>query len=196
MKMIPKNTSKLMRFLLRNIEKNGYNINQIAKFLNISVGSSFKILKDLERNKIVIAQTIGNAVYFNLDLDNPETVKLCELLLLEEKRQLTSYAKVYGEALQYFKEAELIVLFGSILTKKEFNDVDVLFVTNKAKEASDFCLEISKIRTKPVVPLILKKGDLIKELKNRREAIVSLIREGIILKGESVFIEVIKNARK
>ena len=185
-----------MRFLLRNIEKNGYNINQIAKFLNISVGSSFKILKDLERNKIVIAQTIGNAVYFNLDLDNPETVKLCELLLLEEKRQLTSYAKIYGEALQDFKYAELIVLFGSILTKKEFNDVDVLFVTNKAKEASDFCLEISKIRTKPVVPLILKKGDLIKELKNRREAIVSLIREGIILKGESVFIEVIKNARK
>ncbi len=194
--MIPKNTAKLMRFLLRNIEKNGYNINQIAKFLKISVGSSFKILKDLERRKIATTQTIGNATHFNLDLNNPETVKLCELLLLEERRQLTGYAKIYGELIQNFRDAELIVLFGSILTKREFNDVDVLFVTNKAKEASDFCLEASKIRTKPIVPLILKKGDLVRELKNRREAVTSLIREGAVLKGESAFIEVIKNAKK
>src|SRR3989338_9445843 len=158
--MIPKNTAKLIRFLLRNIERFGYNINQIAKYLKISVGSSFKILKDLEKNKIVTSQTIGNAVNHNLNLDNPETVKLCELLILEEKRQLSGYAKLYSESLQEFEKAELIILFGSILTKKEFNDVDVLFVANKSKEVNDFCLELSKIRTKPVVPLILKKQDL------------------------------------
>ena len=88
------------------------------------------------------------------------------------------------------------MLFGSILKKKEFNDVDVLFVTKKTKEVTDFCLELSKIRTKPVVPLILEKQDLIKELKNRKEAILSLIKEGTVLKGESVFVEVIKNAKK
>lgn len=196
MKMIPKNTAKLIRFLLRNIEKYGYNINQIAKFLKISVGSSFKILKDLERNKIVTAQNIGNAVNYNLNLDNPETVKLCELLILEEKRQLSGYAKLYSESLQEFEKAELIILFGSILTKKEFNDVDVLFVTNKSKEVNDFCLELSKIRTKPIVPLILKKEDLIKEIKNRKEAILSLIKEGVVIKGESVFVEIIKNVKK
>jgi len=194
--MIPKNTAKLIRFLLRNIDRFGYNINQIAKYLKISVGSSFKILKDLEKNKIVTAQTIGNAVNHNLNLDNPETVKLCELLLLEEKRQLSGYAKLYSESLQEFEKAELIILFGSIFKKKEFNDVDVLFVANKSKEVNDFCLELSKIRTKPVVPLILKKQDLIKELKNGKEAILSLIKEGIILKGESVFVELIKNAKK
>ena len=194
--MIPKNTGKLVRFLLRNIEKHGYNINQIAKFLKISVGSSFKILKELERNKMVTAQTIGNAINYNLNLDNPETVKLCEFLILEEKRQLSGYAKLYSESLQEFGKAELIILFGSILTKKEFNDVDVLFVTNKSKEVNNFCLELSRIRTKPIVPLILKKEDLIKELKNRKEVILSLIKEGIILKGESVFVAVIKNAKK
>ena len=68
--------------------------------------------------------------------------------------------------------------------------------TITSKEVNDFCLELSKIRTKPVVPLILKKQDLIKELKNRKEAILSLIKESIILKGESVFVEVIKNAKK
>lgn len=196
MKMIPKNTSKLIRFLLRSTEKTGFNINQIAKSISISVGSSFKILKDLEKNKIVVAQVMGNAVYYNLNLDNPEAVKLCELFILEEKRHLTGYARLYGESIQEFDKAELILLFGSILTKKEFNDVDVLFVTNKPKEASDFCLELSKLRTKPVVPLILKKEDLIKELKNKKEAILSIIKEGVILKGESVFMEIIKNAKK
>lgn len=194
--MIPKNTAKLLRFLLRNTEKIGYNSNQIAKFLKISVGSSFKILKDFEKDTIVTAQAIGNAVYYNLNLDNSETSKLCELLLLEEKRHLIGYAKLYAESIKEFDKADLIVLFGSVLTKKEFNDVDVLFVTNKVKEVHAFCLEISKIRTRPVVPLILNKEDLIKELKNRKEAIVSLIKEGIILKGESVFVEIIKNAKK
>jgi predicted nucleotidyltransferase len=193
--MMPKNTTKIVRFLLRNTEKTGFNINQIAKAVKISVGSSFKILKDLEKNKIVSSKNIGNAYYFNLNLDNAEAVKTCELLLLEEKRQLTGYSKLYGESLQNFDKAELIILFGSVLNNKEFNDVDVLFVTNKVKEVSNFCLELSKIRTKPVVPLILKKEDLIKELENGKEAILSIIKEGVVLKGESVFVEVIKNAK-
>lgn len=196
MKMIPKNTAKIVRFLLRNIEGYGYNINQIAKYLGISVGSSFKILKDLEKDKIVASQIIGNALNYKLNLDNPEAVKLCELLLLEEKRLLSGYAKLYSEALQGFEKAELIVLFGSVLARKDFKDVDVLFVANKSKEVTDFCLELSKVRTKPVVPLVLKKEDLVRELRNKSESVLSLIKEGVILRGGSVFVDVIKNAKR
>ena len=193
--MLPKNTAKIIRFLLRNTEKTGHNINQIAKAIKISVGSAFKILKELEKNNIVSAQSMGNAHYYMLNLSNNETVKICELLLLEEKRCLTGYARLYGESLQNFNKADLIMLFGSILTNREFNDVDVLFVTNNVKEVNKFCLELSKIRTKPVVPLILKKKDFTYELRNRKEAIMSIIKEGVILKGESTFVEVIKNAK-
>lgn len=193
--MIPKNTARIIRFLLRNTKKTGYNINQIAKSVKISAGSSFKILKNLERTKIVTPQAMGNAIYYILNLDNQETVKLCELLLLEEKRCLRGYAKLYSESIQHFDKAELIILFGSVLTKKEFNDVDVLFVTSRIKDVNTFCLDLSKVRTKPVVPLILKKEDLINELKNMKEVIISIFNEGIVIKGESVFIEVIKNAQ-
>ena len=92
-----------------------------------------------------------------------------------------------------FKDAELIIIFGSVLRGKEFNDVDVLFLTNQTKKVTDFCLEISKVRTKPVVPLIMKKEDLIKAMKNKKEAILSMIKEGVVLRGESIFVEVIKN---
>lgn len=193
--MASKNTSRIIRLLLRNTEKIGYNINQVAKALKISIGSSFKILKELEKNKIIIPQAIGNAKYYTLNLDNPETNKLCELLILEEKRQLKGYPKLYAESLQEFSKAELIILFGSLLTKKEFNDIDVLFVTDKVKEVNAFCLELSKTRTKPIVPLILKKEGLIKELKSGKNSIMAIIKEGIILKGESVLLEVIKNAK-
>ncbi|HED06114.1 MAG TPA: ArsR family transcriptional regulator [Ignavibacteria bacterium] len=193
MKMIPKNTIKIMNYLLRNFELS--NINQISKKLKISVGSVFKILNKLEKNNIVLVRKIGNASYYSINLKNQEAIKLSELILLEEKRNLKGYSKIYADEIKDFKNANLIILFGSILKNKEFNDVDILFVTNKVKEVNKFCLEISKIRTKPLVPLILKKSDLIKEIKNKRESILEIIKTGVIIKGESVLLEVVKNVK-
>ena len=191
--MIPKNTEKIVLFLLKNIDELGYNINQISKLNNISVGSAFKILKELEKNKILLKKEINNASHYKLNLNNCETVRLCELLLLGEKRNLKGYAKVYADEIMRFEQADFIILFGSVLQRDDFNDVDVLFVTNQVKKVNDFCLEISKVRTKPVVPLILKKDDLIKEIKQKKESVLDMIRKGVVLKGESMFVEVTKN---
>ena len=191
--MIPKNTAMIVMFLLRNTDKFGYNINKIAKLNNISVGSAFKILKELEKDKLIIKNEISNASHYTLNFDNPETTKLCELLLLAEKRSLKGYAKLYADDIIKFKDAEMVVIFGSVLRGKDFNDVDVLFITNQVKKVNNFCLEISKVKTKPVVPLIMKREDLIKALKQKKEAIINLMKEGIVLKGESLFLEVMKN---
>ena len=191
--MIPKNTAKVIMYLLRNTDEFGYNINQIAKLNKISVGSAFKILKELEKGKIIIKREISNASYYKSNFDNPETTKLCELLLLAEKRNLKGYAKIYADEVIKIKDVEMILIFGSVLKGNEFNDVDVLFITNQIKKVNDFCLEIFKIRTKPIVPLIMKQEDLIKAMKQRKEAILSIVRDGIVLKGESIFVEVIKS---
>ena len=191
--MIPKNTKKIILYLLRNLEL--VNINQISKKLNISVGSAFKILKELERNNIVSSESLGNAKFYKINLENQETIKWSEILLLEEKRNLKGYSKIYSDEIQNFEHAELIILFGSVLNKKDLNDVDVLFITDKAKETTKFCLNLSKIRTKPIVPLVLKKEDLIKEIKNKKEVILNIIKTGIILKGESLFLEILKDAK-
>lgn len=188
------NESRIMRFLLRNHAKPGFNINTIAKTLGISVGSAFKILKGLEKKGITSVEKLGNACFYSLSLGNEETAKICELLLIEEKRHLAGHARLYAEDIKKFDRAELIVMFGSVLRKKEFNDVDALFVTGKAKDVSQFCLGISKTRTKPVVPLILKKEDAIRELKEGKGVMQTIIKEGIVLRGESVFVEIIRNA--
>ena len=191
--MMPKNTTKVIMYLLRNINEFGYNINQIAKLNKMSVGSAFKILKELEKNKIIIKKEISNASHYRLNFDNPEATKLCELLLLAEKRNLKGYAKIYADEVIKFKDAEMIIIFGSVLKGKEFNDVDVLFITNQPKKVNNFCLEISKVRTKPVVPLIMEQEDLIKAMKLEKEAILSIMKEGIVLRGESIFVEVVKH---
>ena len=192
--MIPKNTKKIILYLLRNLEL--VNINQISKLLDISVGSSFKILKELEKNNIALSFDLGNAKFYQINLNNEETIKWCEILLSEERRNLKGYSKVYAEEIQKFEHAELIILFGSVLNNKDFNDVDVLFITNKPKEVTKFCLSLSKVRTKPVVPLILKKEDLIKEIKNKKEVVLNILKTGVILLGESAFIEVLKNVKQ
>src|SRR3989339_266882 len=192
--MIPKNTKKIILYLLRNLEL--VNINQISKLLDISVGSAFKILKDLEKNNIVLSSSLGNAKFYQINLNNEETIRWCEILLSEERRNLKGYSKIYADEIQKFEHAELIILFGSVLSNKDFNDVDVLFITNKPKEVTKFCLNLSKIRTKPVVPLILNKDDFIKEIKNHKEVVLNILKTGIILSGESVFLEILKNAKQ
>jgi DNA-binding transcriptional ArsR family regulator/predicted nucleotidyltransferase len=192
--MTSKNTKKIVLYLLRNLEL--ININQLAVKTNISVGSAFNILKVLEKNNIVISKKLGNAIFYSLNLDSEETIKLAELFLMEELRTLKGYSKIYGEEIGGFKNSELIILFGSVLGNKDFNDIDVLFISDNAKEVSKFCLDLSKIKTKPIVPIVMEKEEIIREIKNKNPAVIDIIRTGIILKGESIFIDILKNAKK
>lgn len=194
MKMIAKNTKKILLYLLKNLEL--ININQISKRLGVSVGSAFKILKGLEERDIVSSLNLGNAKFYKINFENEETIRLCELLLIEERRAAKGYVKLYIDEIKKFENAELTILFGSILENKDFNDVDVLFITGKLKEVTKFCLDLSKIRTKPIVPLILKKQDFIREIKNKKEVILNIIKTGIVIKGESILLEVLKNVKQ
>jgi len=191
---ISKNTNKVIDFLLRNIGKVGFNVNQLSKNIKISVGSAHKILHELKKEEIVIITDMKSSIYYKLNLNNPDTIDICKLILRENKKHLPSYIKIYVEEIEKFKEAEIIILFGSILDKKDFNDVDVLFITNKIKEVNLFCNEISKIRTKPINPLIMKLDDFTKNIKNKNNVILEIINKGVIINGEERYMVVLKNA--
>lgn len=193
-KMIPKNLKKVLLFLTKNINQFGFNINQIAKLNKISVGNAFNILKQLKKDNLVIETKINNAIHYKINF-NRESLLLIEFLLINEKKDLHNYIKIYVNEIIKFDDASIILLFGSILKNKNFNDVDVMFISNNTKKISSFCLHLSKLRTKPIVPLILKKEDLIKEIKNKNETILNIIKNSVIIKGEYDFLEVIKNVQ-
>jgi len=184
---LTKNTKKIIEYLLRNIGKVGFNVNQLAKNLRISVGSSHKIIKALKREGIIQLIDLGSSLYYKLNLNNPDTMDICKLILRENKRKLSSLAKTYAEEIEKFN-ADIIILFGSILEKKEFNDVDVLFVTDNVKEVNKFCNEI--LKNKPVNPLIMPFKDFIKN-KNGK-IILEIINKGVVLRGEEKYLEALK----
>lgn len=192
LKMISKNTKKILNFILR--QESLKNINQISKELKISVGSAFNILKDLESKDFIISENLGNAIYYKINFENKELIKILELILIEEKRLLKGKPKIYSNDLDKF-DCSMILFFGSILKSNNFNDVDVLFLDCDVKKVSKFCLEISKVRSKPVVPLVLKRNDLVKEIKNKKKSILEIVKTAVVLKGELNFIEVIRDAK-
>lgn len=60
------NKAAIFEFLYRN-HGGGYNINQVSRLLGISVGSAFKILKQLEREKYVNADKKNNALLYRIN---------------------------------------------------------------------------------------------------------------------------------
>jgi len=183
------NTFKILNFLIRNLDL--YNINQIARNLDLSVGSVHKILKSLESRDLVKA----------MNFQNIEAMKYSELILIWDKNNVlkdNKTAKVYASDLEKFY-AQCIILFGSILFKKEqARDVDVLFILNdirKINDVNNFCLEISKIRIKKINHLIMTEFDFINNIKNKNKVILDIIKKGAVLRGEEIFIKSIKNAR-
>ena len=181
---------------MKNASEVGYNINQIAKNISISVGSAFFILKELEHDEVVFSKSISNGKYYLLNLSEPRANNLCEYILIDERSKLKGAAKLYATDIQKFIDAKIIILFGSVLRNNKFNDVDVLFITDNAKLVQKFCLDLTKIRTKPVVPLIMTKKDFINSIKNKNDAVVDIIKTGVVLRGEKQYMEAMKDAIK
>jgi pyruvate kinase len=72
---VSKNTQKIISFLDRNASRR-LTINQIAKTLSISVGSAHKILKELEDESVVKAESLGNAIFYVLNHESATTKEI------------------------------------------------------------------------------------------------------------------------
>jgi predicted DNA-binding transcriptional regulator/predicted nucleotidyltransferase len=195
--MLPINLTKIIEFLFRNTPKK-FNVNQIARELKISVGSAYNILKSLHKRGILISEDIGSSIYYVLNLENRETENIIELVLIESRNKTlaeNSFASIYAKDL---KEAEkfskAIILFGSVLDKKDAKDVDVLFIISKgkSKKIEDFCLKLSNLRPKRVSPLLMTMSDFRKNIKKQDEVITEILKKGIILCGEDAIVKTLR----
>ena len=59
--------------LLLASSKYGFNVNQIARNLNISVSWAHETLKNLTAQNILIATKIANSILFTINWKNPKT---------------------------------------------------------------------------------------------------------------------------
>lgn len=194
---LTKNEARTLEFLVRNFFVD-YNINQLAKELDISPGGMFKILKKLGTQKFVTEKRMGNSIFYKINYASAEA-RDAAVFALTEKRA-SPYASVWIKDLGILKnKTDAALLFGSVLKKgRDARDIDLLLVFPKGnlKDVEKTIDKINKIKPKKIHAVYQTKSDLFKNLKKRDKAILEEIRTGIILWGREVFVDAIREAEK
>src|SRR3989344_5257167 len=174
-----------------------YNANNLAKSIKLTSMGALKILKRLEKESILKSKKIGKASIYKIRTDDNYAKKYVSLIISREALHASPKIKRWINELNKIKNADNIILFGSILDKEEPNDIDALFVTDKKRfsKLQKEIDEINKINIKKIHPVYQTEHDIIENIKKRHKPILNAIK-GIIIKGEEKFIEVYNESRK
>ena len=174
-----------------------YNANSLSKFVGITPMGTLKILKRLEAEKIVKSKKIGKAVTYKVNVEDSYARKYVSLILVREAQSANPLVKRWVTELKKIKNAEVIVLFGSILEKPNPNDIDTLFITDQKRfqKLQQEIKELADINIKKIHPLYQTYEDSIKNIKKRDKPLLNAIK-GIIVIGEEKFLDIYNESRK
>src|SRR3989338_6129385 len=195
MHSLTENEAKIMDLLIRNFKERS-SINEIGRRLKISHTGAHKILRKLEKIKIVKPKKKRKTKNYKANLDEEIGIKLAEFVLLENEFS-NSYAKMYAEDLRKLKNVALsCILFGSVLkVGNEAKDIDALMIIEKKdyKKVSNKLKDIQQILTKRIHSIIMTTGDLSNNLKKGNEAMIDMLKYGQVLWGAEIIVEAIRH---
>ena len=191
MKDITNNEMLFVLSIFKSPEKD-YNTSDIAKLLGISPMGALKIAKRLEKENILKSKSIGKAKVYKLNMENDYVKDYIKFLLKREAEQAPANIKMWLNELRKIKNADIAVLFGSILRKKEVKDVDALLITDQ-KRFSKLKKEVESINLiniKKLHPMYQSKKDIRMNIKKEGKAILNAIK-GIVAFGEDKIIDLL-----
>ena len=101
--------------------------------------------------------------------------------------------KITDQVAKEFKEAMALIIFGSVLREKSYNDIDVMIITStkKIKVLEKKVDEKNKILTKPLHPIWQTTEDLRKNTQKRNKVILEILKTGVVFKGQELITEVL-----
>ncbi|MBS3176403.1 hypothetical protein J4457_04150 [Candidatus Woesearchaeota archaeon] len=189
------NEKCVLRFLAVSITKE-MSMNDVGRACGVSSGGAFKILTKLEKEGVLKAKSISNIKIYSLDFQNEKTARVLELALIPDSFE--ERVKLRMEDLKLLKTlTEACILFGSyVTTKKKPGDLDVLFVLDRKnfgayKQTLVKVQDITPVKIHDVVQTTL---DLEQNLKKNDMIIIPALKNGIVLWGFDILVQVIKNA--
>lgn len=174
-----------------------YNANSLSKVIGITPMGTLKILKRLEQENIVKSKKIGKAITYKVNIEDSYSNRYLSLILMREAQYTNPQIKRWVTELEKIKNANVIVLFGSVLEKPNPNDIDVLLVTNQKQfpKLQQEIKELNEINIKKIHPMYQTYQDIIKNIKKRDKPILNAIK-GIVVFGEEKFLEIYDESRK
>lgn len=174
-----------------------YNANSISKAVGITSMGALKILKRLEQELIVKSKKIGNAVTYRINVENSYARKYVSLILVREAQYANPQIKRWINEAKKLQNADVIIIFGSVLGKPNPNDIDILLITvqKRFSKLQKEIKELNELNIKKIHPLYQTCGDIIKNIKKGDKPILNAIK-GIIVFGEEKFLKIYHESRK
>ena len=176
-----------------------FNPRQLARVLKINHAHANKLCNSLADKRLFVKEEIGNAVIFSYAYDNKLAIKFMEYLLSLEEKEFPQWLHVVSHSLKNFKESiEMGLIFGSSITTKDFNDIDVLLVypVEKSKAIKKIKNEIRKAELieKPIRYVDITEKDIL--LNKENKIFYDILSESLVFHNPEKYVEVIRKCRK
>ncbi|HII15554.1 MAG TPA: hypothetical protein HA362_04545 [Nanoarchaeota archaeon] len=171
-----------------------FNANSISKELEISPMGALKIARKLEKEGVIRLKEMGRARFYSICFESPYAMQYLKFLLMREAEQAAPYVKMWIREIRKIKNAEIAVIFGSVLVKQDkANDIDVLFVTEQKKFAGlkKEVEAINKLNAKKVHGIYTALDILGISFKRQEKAALDADK-GIVAIGEDKFLMLLK----
>ena len=191
-------TANEMRSLIRILKEPAadYNARSLGMEEGITPMGALKILKKMGAKNLLRSKKYGKAVYYKPNLGEEYPEKFFEFLLRKEAEESAPRTKRWVREIRKLSgKAEAAILFGSVLGKGEYNDVDVLLVLSpgREKEVEKGIAEIDALSEKKVHAIWQTKEDLSANIAKRDKVVLSALKGGVVAFGYEKVIEAIRD---
>lgn len=188
-----KNEMLFVLSILKNPEIE-FNANSLAKAIGLSAMGSLKIAKKLEKENVLLSRKIGRTNVYKINPKNAYVRQYVKFILKKEIEIAKPYIKRWIRELEKIKNADGIILFGSVIKKgEEAEDIDALIIANnknfeKVKKEVE---NINLVNEKKIHPLYQTHMDLEKNIREGNKVVLNAVK-GIIVSGEDFILEVLQ----
>jgi len=187
----------VMLVLLKDFSRK-HTVSSLAEVLKLSRVGMWKAIKKLEAEKFVLVEPVGsgktNTMIVKLNWDSPLVEKALALYLTEDSVKQRRWRVNFAD---FEREVDFLILYGSILTSQQANDIDVLGVAKKSKFVTIQKLldKVQKTESKRIHLINFTASELRVELQNKNRAFLDAVKKGIILFGQEAFVRFMRNGQ-
>lgn len=195
---ITENGKKILKLIFTDFLSD-YNSYNLKDKIGLSNAGSLKLLRSLSKKNLLIANRMGNAIFYRPNMENEYLIKLLELIFMEHEN-LSAYVKGWLYDLNSLAPyTKAILLFGSILKKdKEARDVDVCIILKKNEDYALLQEKIKKMNGRnrlKIHPLYLTENEFENKLEEKDKPLVEIVKSCIVVHGYELFVKVLANVQ-
>lgn len=188
-------TSWKILFVLSEAPGKGVSRTEIRRLTRLGNKVITKFTSLLEQGELISSSKVGKTRYYKLNLSNPFTIQVLEMIRLEKKNlnnpdfEALNIVREFTYELTNLAQDNLrrVILFGSYAkgTQTDNSDLDIAIIVNQRNSDSEILItdaisRISKRFNKEIQPHYFSSGEFEKS-KNKNKLVHEILKDGIVI---------------